>query len=97
MLRQVQEAKARHPGMLLLFRVGDFFELFDEDAMVAAKILGLTLTTRSDGDERAAMAGFPHHCLEGHLHKLLRAGHRIAVCDQIDEVTDPPAATPTLF
>jgi DNA mismatch repair protein MutS len=82
MMQQYQEAKARHPGMLLLFRMGDFFELFDADAELAAKVLGLTLTSR---DKSIPMAGFPHHQLDNYLHKLLRAGHRVAVCDQVED------------
>ncbi|MBM4072035.1 MAG: hypothetical protein FJ271_24380, partial [Planctomycetes bacterium] len=64
------------------FRVGDFYELFHEDAETASKILGLTLTTR---DKTVAMAGFPHHSLETYLHKLLHAGHRVAICDQVED------------
>src|SRR6202008_4806325 len=81
MMQQYREAKDRHPGMLLLFRMGDFFELFDGDAEVAARALGLTLTSR---DKTVPMAGFPHHQLESYLHKLLRAGHRVAICDQVE-------------
>jgi DNA mismatch repair protein MutS len=64
MMQQYREAKARHPGMLLLFRMGDFFELFYEDAEVVARALGLTLTSR---DKTIPMAGFPHHALDNHL------------------------------
>src|SRR5438093_6786074 len=82
MMQQYQEAKDRHPGMLLLFRMGDFYELFDTDAETAAKVLGLTLTSR---DKTVPMAGFPHHSLEHHLRKLLQAGHRVAICDQVED------------
>src|SRR5271170_1806109 len=82
MMQQYQEAKSRHPGMLLLFRMGDFYELFDEDAHTASRVLGLTLTSR---DKSVAMAGFPHHQLEQYLQKLLRLGHRVAVCDQVED------------
>src|SRR5262245_24629761 len=82
MMRQYREAKAQHPGMLLLFRMGDFYETFDEDAEVAARALGLTLTSR---DKQIPMAGFPHHQLENYLKKLLHAGHRVAVCDQVED------------
>ena len=82
MMQQYREAKQRHPGMLLLFRMGDFFELFDQDAETAAQLLGLTLTSR---DKTIPMAGFPHHQLENYLQKLLRAGHRVAVCDQVED------------
>src|SRR5437899_4061046 len=81
MMQQYREAKERHPGMLLLFRMGDFYELFDQDAETAAKLLGLTLTSR---DKTIAMAGFPHHQLENYMQKLLRCGHRVAVCDQVE-------------
>src|SRR5581483_444103 len=82
MMQQYQDAKNRHPGMLLLFRMGDFFETFGEDAEVAARVLGLTLTSR---DKTITMAGFPHHSLEMHLRKLLQAGYRVAVCDQVED------------
>lgn len=81
-LEQYRSAKERHPNMLLLFRMGDFYEMFAEDAEIASKLLGLTLTTR---DRTLVMAGFPHHQLEAYLHKLLHAGQRVAVCDQVDE------------
>jgi DNA mismatch repair protein MutS len=82
MMRQYREAKEAHPGMLLLFRMGDFYETFDSDAETAAKLLGLTLTSR---DKQVPMAGFPHHQLEQYLQKLLRAGTRVAVCDQVED------------
>src|SRR5436305_7359863 len=82
MMQQYRGAKERHPGMLLRFRMGDFYELFDADAEVAARVLGLTLTSR---DKTLPMAGFPHHALDNHLRKLLRAGHRVAICDQVED------------
>jgi DNA mismatch repair protein MutS len=82
MMQQYREARERHPGMLLLFRMGDFYELFDADAELASRVLGLTLTSR---DKTVPMAGFPHHALEGHLRKLLQAGHRVAICDQVED------------
>src|SRR5438874_5218857 len=82
MMQQYQEARQQHPGMLLLFRMGDFYELFDADAELAARVLGLTLTSR---DKTVPMAGFPHHQLEAYLRKLLKAGHRVAVCDQVED------------
>src|SRR6516162_2481101 len=82
MMQQYRDAKERHPGMLLLFRMGDFYELFEEDAQTAAGILGLTLTSR---DKTVPMAGFPHHALEGQLRKLLQSGHRVAICDQVED------------
>jgi DNA mismatch repair protein MutS len=82
MMQQYREAKERHPGMLLLFRLGDFFELFYEDAEVAARVLGLTMTSR---DGVIPMAGIPHRALDNHLRTLLRAGHRVAICDQVED------------
>jgi DNA mismatch repair protein MutS len=82
MMQQYRDARARHPGMLLLFRMGDFYELFDDDAEKAAGILGLTLTSR---DKQIPMAGFPHHQLESYLRKLLQAGLRVAICDQVED------------
>jgi MutS-like protein len=79
---QYRTAKEKHPGMMLLFRMGDFFELFGEDAETAHKLLGLTLTTR---DRTLLMAGFPHHQLEVYLHKLLKEGQRVAVCEPVEE------------
>ena len=82
MMQQYRDAKAKHPDMLLLFRMGDFYELFETDAETAHKVLGLTLTSR---DKELPMAGFPHHQLESYLHKLLREGFRVAVCDQVED------------
>ncbi len=81
-MQQYRAAKEKHPEMLLLFRMGDFYELFDQDAETAHKLLGLTLTTR---DRTLVMAGFPHHQLEAYLHKLLKEGQRVAVCEPVDE------------
>ena len=82
MMQQYREAKGAIPGMLLLFRMGDFYELFDDDAEVASRVLGLTLTSR---DKVIPMAGFRHQALETYLRKLLHAGHRVAVCDQVED------------
>ncbi len=80
------EVKRQNPGSILLFRMGDFYELFFEDAQVAAKSLGLTLTSRDKGSANPIpMAGFPFHALEGYLRKLITAGHRVAVCDQMED------------
>lgn len=79
MMRQYADAKARHPEMVLLFRMGDFYESFNEDAELLARVLNLTLTHR---DNIMPMAGFPHHSLEQHLRKLLSDGHRVAICEQ---------------
>jgi DNA mismatch repair protein MutS len=90
MMRQYHEAKAACGDALLLFRMGDFYELFLEDAKTAAQVLGLTLTSRDKESENpTAMAGFPHHQLDAYLQKLIRAGYRAAVCEQME---DPKAA-----
>ncbi|MEC8555524.1 MAG: DNA mismatch repair protein MutS [Planctomycetota bacterium] len=85
MMRQYDEAKAACGDALLLFRMGDFYELFHEDAKICAKVLGLTLTSRDKNTNPIPMAGFPHHQLEGYLAKLIRHGHRVAVCDQVED------------
>lgn len=82
MMQQYREAKARHPGMILLFRMGDFFETFEEDAELISRVLGLTLTSR---DGSIPMAGVPAKSIEIYLRKLLQAGHRVAVCDQVED------------
>ncbi|MCA9180128.1 MAG: DNA mismatch repair protein MutS, partial [Planctomycetales bacterium] len=85
MMRQYQEAKAACGDALLLFRMGDFYELFHEDAKTCARVLGLTLTSRDKGENPVPMAGFPYHQLEGYLAKLIRQGYRVAVCDQVED------------
>ena len=85
MMRQYEEAKRACPEALLLFRMGDFYEMFHEDAKTAARVLGLALTSREKGENAVPMAGFPHHQLEGYLAKLIAAGMRAAVCDQVED------------
>jgi len=86
LMKQYNKIKAKHPGALLLFRVGDFYETFGEDAVKAAKILGIILTKRKNGAaSHIELAGFPHHSLEVYLPKLVRAGERVAVCDQLED------------
>jgi DNA mismatch repair protein MutS len=85
MMQQYHEAKKTAGDALLLFRMGDFYELFFEDAKTAARILGLSLTSRDKGDNPTAMAGFPHHQLDGYLAKIIAAGMRAAVCEQIED------------
>ncbi|MEM1060802.1 MAG: DNA mismatch repair protein MutS [Planctomycetota bacterium] len=86
MLERYLEVKAEHPGTLLLFRMGDFYELFFEDAEIGARDLGLTLTSRDkNSDNPVAMAGFPHHGLRTQLAKLIAKGHRVAVCEQVED------------
>jgi DNA mismatch repair protein MutS len=77
--------KGKYPGALLLFRVGDFYETFGEDAIKASRILGITLTKRNNGGANEELAGFPHHSLDTHLPKLVRAGERVAICDQLED------------
>lgn len=83
--RQYNQIKAKYPGALLLFRVGDFYETFGEDAVKTSKILGITLTKRNNGGANEELAGFPHHSLDTHLPKLVRAGERVAICDQLED------------
>jgi len=86
LMRQYQQVKAKYPGTILLFRMGDFFETFEEDAKVASKVLGITLTRRGNGAAgEVPLAGFPHHALESYLPKLLKAGYRVAVCEQLED------------
>jgi len=85
-MQQYNSIKTKYPGALLLFRVGDFYETFGEDAVKAAGILGIVLTKRGNGSEsETALAGFPHHSLETYLPKLVRAGQRVAICDQLED------------
>ena len=86
MMQRYQEVKGQDPEALLLFRMGDFYELFFEDARVAAPALGLTLTSRDkNSDNPIPMAGFPYHALDGYLQKLIRGGFRVAICDQVED------------
>src|SRR5437588_4169027 len=84
MLRQYQEAKAQARDALLFFRLGDFYELFYEDAKIASQILGITLTSRAKGEDRVPMAGVPHHAARGYIARLVAAGHKVAICDQME-------------
>jgi len=85
MLRQYLETKARHPDALLFFRLGDFYELFYDDARLASELLGITLTSRPKGEERIPMCGVPHHAARLYVARLVEAGHRVALCDQVEE------------
>ena len=86
MMKQFFDLKAKHPEALLLFRCGDFYETYCEDAVIAAQILGITLTHRNNGYNKGdEMAGFPHHALDTYLPKLIRAGKRVAICDQLED------------
>ncbi|MEO5999138.1 MAG: DNA mismatch repair protein MutS [Chitinophagaceae bacterium] len=86
MMQQHRAIKIKYPDALLLFRVGDFYETFGEDAVRASQVLGITLTKRNNGAAVSTeLAGFPHHALDTYLHKLVKAGHRVAVCDQLED------------
>ena len=86
MMKQFLDLKAKHPDALLLFRCGDFYETYSTDAISASEILGITLTKRANGKEKTIeMAGFPHHALDTYLPKLIRAGRRVAICDQLED------------
>jgi DNA mismatch repair protein MutS len=85
-MKQYQQVKAKYPDTILLFRMGDFFETFDEDAKITSKVLGIVLTKRGNGASgETPLAGFPHHALDAYLPKLLRAGYRVAICEQLED------------
>ena len=85
-MKQYNSIKAKYPDALLLFRVGDFYETFGEDAIVASKILNIVLTKRANGAAAyIELAGFPHHSIDTYLPKLVKAGHRVAICDQLED------------
>ena len=84
-MEQYKRIKREHADAVLFFRMGDFYEMFFDDAKLAAKVLGLTLTSRSKGPEAVPMAGVPHHAVEGYLSKMIRAGYRVAICDQLED------------
>jgi len=86
LMRQYYKIKERHPKAILLFRMGDFYEAFDEDAQTVSRLLGITLTERNNGEaDDVPMAGFPHHALDSHLPKLIRSGLRVAICEQTED------------
>ena len=84
-MQQYNGIKAKYPDALLLFRVGDFYETFGQDAVKAAKILNITLTARNNGGDQTELAGFPHHSVNTYLPKLVMAGCRVAICDQLED------------
>ena len=85
-MKQFFEAKRAHPDSIMLFRMGDFYETFDDDARLTSSILGIALTKRANGAAASVpLAGFPYHALEQYLHKLLKAGHRVAICEQVED------------
>ncbi len=86
MMQQHRAIKQKYPDAVLLFRVGDFYETFGQDAVIASRVLGITLTKRNNGAAASLdLAGFPHHALDTYLHKLVKAGHRVAICDQLED------------
>lgn len=90
LMKQHKDIKAKYPDAVLLFRVGDFYETFGEDALISSRVLGITLTKRANGSaSHIELAGFPHHSVDTYLHKLVKAGYRVAICDQLE---DPKAA-----
>jgi DNA mismatch repair protein MutS len=86
LMRQYSQIKKKYPDTVLLFRLGDFFETFEDDAVITAKACGITLTKRNNGSaEETPLAGFPYHQLDNYLPKLVRAGYRVAVCEQLED------------
>ncbi|MBO4380480.1 MAG: DNA mismatch repair protein MutS, partial [Muribaculaceae bacterium] len=86
LMKQYFEMKQKHPDAVLLFRVGDFYETFSDDAITASEILGITLTRRANGAASSVeLAGFPHHALDTYLPRLVRAGKRVAICEQLED------------
>src|SRR3954462_9177261 len=85
LMQQHRAIKQKYPDAILLFRVGDFYETFGQDAVIASRVLGITLTKRNNGSDSNELAGFPHHALDTYLHKLVKAGYRVAICDQLED------------
>ena len=86
LMKQHAAIKMKYPDAILLFRVGDFYETFGQDAITTSRVLGITLTKRSSVSATAAeLAGFPYHALDTYLHKLVKAGYRVAICDQLED------------
>ena len=84
-MAQYNSIKAKYPDAILLFRVGDFYETFSSDAILTSRILGIVLTKRANGSASCRTGGFPHHALDTYLPKLVRSGHRVAICDQLED------------
>src|SRR6056297_3121878 len=92
LMRQYHHIKEEHEGAILLFRVGDFYECFADDAELVSKELGITLTKRNNGGDQTPMAGFPHHALDTYLPKLVKKGYRVAVCEQVENPSEAKEA-----
>ena len=91
LMQQYYSMKAQYPDAIMLYRMGDFYETFGEDAVITSQILGITLTKRSHGSPGdVRLAGFPHHALDTYLPKLIRAGQRVAICEQLEDPKKPP-------
>ena len=88
LMRQYDQIKQKHPGTILLFRVGDFYETFGDDAVLVSKELGITLTKRNNGGDQTPLAGFPYHSIDSYLHKLVKRGHKVAICEQTEEPSE---------
>ena len=84
-MRQYHAFKEQYPDFILFFRMGDFYEMFYEDAKLASRVLGLALTSRSKGPTAIPLAGIPYHALDNYLAKLVHAGHRVAICEQVED------------
>src|SRR5436190_2975446 len=84
-MEQYAQIKAKHADEILLFRLGDFYEMFYKDAKTASKVLGIVLTSRAKGDARIPMCGIPYHSSQSYINRLLKAGHRVAVCEQMQD------------
>ena len=84
-MEQYNSIKKKYPSAILFFRMGDFYEMFDDDAKIGSDVLGITLTARSSGEDAVPLAGFPYHSLETYLSKMLRAGHKVAICEQVED------------
>jgi len=93
MLKQFSEIKAEYGDSILFFRLGDFYEMFMEDAIVASKILDLTLTGRGKDENRVPMCGIPYHAANGYITKLVQKGHKVAICEQIENAEDSKGIT----
>jgi len=91
LMRQYREIKQKYPGTVLLFRVGDFYETFSDDAILVSKELGITLTKRNNGGDQTPLAGFPYHAIDTYLPKLIKRGHRVAVCEQTQDPAEAKA------
>src|SRR3989304_161048 len=88
LMEQYSKIKSRHKDAMLLFRLGDFYEMFYEDAKTASKVLGIALTSRTKGENCIPMAGVPYHSANTYINRLLKAGHKVAICEQMEDAED---------